>query len=251
MEVQSPQAERTARDGTRCDQERIETDAPNGESRTVSDALELPAPAKSPRSAQVVEYSGLEERPLCPLLELRDPLGDGSPTSNPGRCDSPRQSPDEREPMTASVDWLSELQAARAPVEEWIQGVASDAWLAPRAKPWTRKDLLGHLAAWSDFLLDQVEALQRNQPDTIESIDVDAWNALEVERRRDWTVEATIATWRRTGRRADEVISALPPEAWDRRWRVAWAEEPVSIGDVLRLIVVHLGQHRAELERGA
>jgi hypothetical protein len=100
-------------------------------------------------------------------------------------------------------------------------------------------------------LLDQVEALQRNQPDTIEAIDVDAWNALEVERRRNWTVDATIAAWRRAGRRADEVISALPPEAWDSRWRVAWAEEPVSIGDVLRLMVTHLGQHRAELERGA
>jgi len=153
--------------------------------------------------------------------------------------------------MTMSADWLNALQAARAPVEEWIRGVASDAWLAPRAKPWTRNDLLGHLVAWSDFLLDQVEALLRNQPDTIEAVDVDAWNALEVERRRNWTVEATIATWRRTGRRADAVISALPPEAWDRRWRVAWADEPVSIGDVLRLMVAHLEQHRPDLERGA
>jgi hypothetical protein len=153
--------------------------------------------------------------------------------------------------MTTSADWLGELDAARAPVEAWIRGVASDAWLAPRAKPWTRKDLLGHLAAWSDFLLDQVEALQRNQPETIEAVDVDAWNALEVERRRSWTVDATIAAWQRTGRRAAEVISALPPDAWNRRWRVAWAEEPVSIGDVLRLMLVHLDQHRPELERGA
>jgi len=153
--------------------------------------------------------------------------------------------------MAPSMDWLSEWQTARAPVEEWIQTVAPDAWLAPRPKPWTRKDLLGHLAAWSDFLLDQVEALQLNRPDTIEAIDVDAWNALEIERRRNWTVEETIAAWRRTGRRADEVISALPPESWDRRWRVAWADEPVSIGDVLRLMVVHLDQHRPDLERSA
>jgi hypothetical protein len=150
--------------------------------------------------------------------------------------------------MTTSLDWFHALQAARAPVEEWIQRVAPDAWLAPRAKPWTRKDLLGHLAAWSDFLLDQVEALQLNRPDTIEAIDVDAWNALQIERRRSWTVEETIAAWRRTGRRADKVISALPPDPWDRRWRVAWADEPVSIGDLLRLMVVHLEQHRPDLE---
>jgi len=151
--------------------------------------------------------------------------------------------------MTPRADWLSELQAARAPVEQWIRRVASDAWLAPRERRWTRKDLLGHLTAWSDFLLDQVEALQRNRPDTIEAVDVDAWNAVEVERRRTWTVEATLATWRRSEQRAAEVISALPPGAWDRRWRVAWADQPVSIADVLKLMVVHLGQHRSEIER--
>jgi hypothetical protein len=144
-------------------------------------------------------------------------------------------------------EWIAELHAARGPVDTWIEGVAFDAWLAPREDPWTRKDLLGHLTAWSDFLLDQVEALRENRPDTIASIEVDAWNAAEVERRRGWTVEATIAAWHHAERRADEVIAALPPDSWDMRWQVAWAAEPVSIGDVLRLMLVHVGQHRSAL----
>jgi hypothetical protein len=61
------------------------------------------------------------------------------------------------------ADWIGELKAARTPVERWIRRVPSDAWLAPRQKLWTRKDLLGHLTAWSDFLLDQVEALRDNR----------------------------------------------------------------------------------------
>ena len=145
------------------------------------------------------------------------------------------------------MDWLAELRAARGPVDEWIERTDPGAWLAPRRGPWTRKDLLGHLAAWSDLLLDQVEDLRDDRADAIEAVDVDAWNAAEVERRRHWTVEATIAAWRRSVRPADELISALPPETWDGRWRVPWAAGPVSVADVLRLMVVHLGQHRSSL----
>jgi hypothetical protein len=151
--------------------------------------------------------------------------------------------------MTPDAERIGELRAARGPVDAWIERVAADAWLAPRDGSWTRKDLLGHLTAWSDFLLDQVEALQENRPDTIDAIDVNEWNAVEVERRRHWTVEATITAWRRSEQRADEVISGLSPEAWAGRWRVAWAAEPVSIDDLIRLMVVHLGQHRFELAR--
>jgi len=149
--------------------------------------------------------------------------------------------------MTLSRDWIDRLQKAQEPIDGWIRGVAYEEWLAPRAGPWTRKDLLGHLTAWSDFLLDQVDALRQNRPEAIEAVPVDAWNAVEVERRRSWTVEATIGAWRRSARRTEEVVSALSPEAWDGRWRVAWAAEPVSIEDVLRLMEVHLGQHRSAL----
>jgi hypothetical protein len=149
--------------------------------------------------------------------------------------------------ITPAARWVGELRAARGPVDAWIQEVASDAWCGPRGGRWTRKDLLGHLTAWSEFLLDQVEALRDNRPDVIEAIQVDAWNAVEVERRRHWTVEATITGWRRSAQRADEVISALSPAAWTGRWRVAWSAEPVSIDNLIELVVVHLRQHRSEL----
>lgn len=147
------------------------------------------------------------------------------------------------------MDWQSEIRIACAPVDGWIERIAPDRWLAPRDGAWTRKDLLGHLAAWSDLLLDEVEALRQGRPETIAAIEVDAWNAVQVERRRGWTVEATIATWRQSVRRADEVISDLPPEIRSRRWRVAWATEPVSIDDLLRLMVGHIEQHRPALTR--
>jgi hypothetical protein len=144
----------------------------------------------------------------------------------------------------AETDWLRDIGAANAVVEAWTQAMMPVEWLERRTGAWTGKDLLGHLAAWSDLLIDQVEALGQERPDTIEAVNVDAWNAIDVARRRSWTVEETIAAWRRAAQRVEVVISGLPPEAWDRRWQVPWATEPVAIADLLRLWLVHVEQHR-------
>ncbi len=151
--------------------------------------------------------------------------------------------------MPMKTNWIEGVRSAAADVEAWIAKTAPGDWLAPRPGGWTDKDLLGHLAAWSDLLMDQVEALRQDRPETIESIDVDAWNAEQVANRREWTVEEAIAAWRRAVQRALDVIHNLPSDIWDRRWCVAWAPEMVSVGDVLRLWLVHVEQHRPRLGR--
>ncbi len=151
--------------------------------------------------------------------------------------------------MPMNMNWIEDIRSASADVEAWIAKTPPADWLAPRPGGWTDKDLLGHLAAWSDLLMDQVEAFRRGRPETIESIDVDAWNAHQVAARRDWTVEETMASWRRAVQRALDVIRGLPVDIWDRHWRVAWAPDMVSVGDVLRLWVVHVEQHRSRLGR--
>lgn len=144
------------------------------------------------------------------------------------------------------MDWRNEAKAAAAAVEEWlVQRVTADDVTGPWHASWTARDVLGHLAAWSDLLMDEIEALQQDRPETIEVVDVDAWNAVEVARRRSWTRDQTIAEWRRSAQRADTVIGHLLPETWERRWRVAWAPEPVSVEDLLRLWLSHLEQHRS------
>jgi hypothetical protein len=145
------------------------------------------------------------------------------------------------------MDWTSELQTASAVVEAWIQRVGSEGWLLSCGSAWTNKDLLGHLTAWSDLLIAQVEALTQERPDTIEAVNVDAWNAEQVGIRRSVTAADTVDDWRRSVRRAVDVIGHVTPDVWTRRWQVAWSAEPVSIDDVLRLWFVHLEQHRARL----
>lgn len=146
------------------------------------------------------------------------------------------------------MDWRNEVRVAAAAVEEWlVQRMAADERPGRYQAKWTAKDVLGHLAAWSDLLMDEIEALQQDRPETIEVVDVDAWNAVEVARRRSWTPDQMIAEWRRAVQRADTVIGRLLPETWERRWHVAWAPEPVSVEDLLRLWLVHLEQHRSKI----
>jgi heme exporter protein D len=148
------------------------------------------------------------------------------------------------------MGWAIRRDEAAATVEAWIARVGTD-WNEPRGTAWSDQDLLGHLSAWSDFLLDEVEALLAGRPDTIAAVDVDTWNAEQVERRRGWTARETIDEWRRAALRASNVARSLSEEARRRTSTVAWSASPVTIDDLLTLWVVHIEQHRARLANPA
>jgi hypothetical protein len=150
-------------------------------------------------------------------------------------------------PVDDAMDWSSQIRAASQEVEIWIRRVEPDRWQSPFGAVWTNQDLLGHLAAWSDFLVDQVEALQQDRPGDIEAVDVDGWNAAQVARRRGRTADQIVEEWRRAVQRVTDVVGGLPAEAWRRNWPVAWSAEPVAIDALLRLWLGHLEQHRAKM----
>lgn len=145
------------------------------------------------------------------------------------------------------MDWIREIRAASLEVDVWIRRVDPDRWQAPGGTAWTNQDLLGHLAAWSDFLTDQVHALQEDRPDTIETVDVNQWNAIQLARRRGRSVNESVEEWRRAVQRVTDVVGGLSAEAWRRKRKVAWSAEPVSIERLLRLWLEHLGQHRSRM----
>ena len=149
--------------------------------------------------------------------------------------------------MDATVEWISQIRAASQDVEDWIRRVEPDRWQMPYSTAWTNQDLLGHLAAWSDFPVDQVEALQQDRPGEIEAVDVDAWNAAQVASRRGRTAYETVEEWRRAVRRVTDVVGGLSAEAWRRSWPVAWSAKPVSIDALMRLWLGHLEQHRSKM----
>jgi hypothetical protein len=144
------------------------------------------------------------------------------------------------------MDWTRRCDEGAAMVEAWIAGLGTRRD-EPTETAWRDQDLLGHLSAWSDLLFDQVEALVAGRPGTIAAIDVDTWNAEQVERRRGRTAREAVDEWRRAARRAEEVVRGLSAEARRRRWAVAWSVSPVTIDDLLTLWTVHIEQHRSRL----
>src|SRR5512142_2631581 len=133
------------------------------------------------------------------------------------------------------TDWIGDVREATILVERWIERIDGDGWSRPPGATWNNKDLLGHLTAWSELLIDQIEAIGRQRCDAIVAVDVDAWNAVQVAGRKHWTSDAIVDGWRRSARRAADLIEGLPTEAWSATCRVPWADGPVSIGDLLRL----------------
>ncbi len=145
------------------------------------------------------------------------------------------------------TDWTGDMREATSLVEGWIERIDADGWLGPAGATWNNKDLLGHLTAWSDLLIDQVEAFQQKRCDAVQAVNVDAWNAGQVAKRRRLTSDAIVDDWRRAVRRAADVIEHVPAQAWSATCRVPWADQPVSIGGLLRLWLMHIEQHRARL----
>ena len=148
------------------------------------------------------------------------------------------------------IDWETRLNTSCARVESWLSGIPDEHWLDPIEGGWTIKDLIGHLAAWSNLLLNQIEALAQGNPDAIKQIDIDSWNAAQIAVRRDWSIAKIRKQWQQSSQRAQKIVAKLPAEAFGHRWQVAWAKEPVKIKDLLDLWLLHLRQHQEAWEPG-
>jgi len=146
-------------------------------------------------------------------------------------------------------DRLASLTASCEKVEKWLAGILDDSWLSLVEGSWTVKDLVGHLAVWSDLLLDQIEALSQNAPDRIEQIEIDHWNAAQISARSGWSVTKVRKEWEQSARRACSIVKRLSDEMWSHRAIVPWTEKPVSLDDLLDLWLLHIKQHQNAWEK--
>lgn len=119
-----------------------------------------------------------------------------------------------------------------------------DAWFDMAEGTWTAKDVVGHLAAWSDLLLDGVEALVQGRAGAVQVVDVDAWNADQIASRKDWTVARVRSAWEGALARALCLASQLSPGEMSRPRPAAWSDGSTSPSDVFDLWLLHIEQHR-------
>jgi hypothetical protein len=142
------------------------------------------------------------------------------------------------------ADRIDLVAASVAKVEKWLTGMSDESWSSMIEGMWTAKDLVGHLAVWSDLLLDQIEALAQNTGAAIQQIDIDQWNAAQITLRSDWSIAKVRKEWAQSTMRAQRFVKRLPDEIWSRRAVVPWTKEPVSLDDLLNLWLHHITQHQ-------
>jgi hypothetical protein len=147
------------------------------------------------------------------------------------------------------ADRIAHVAASVAKVEKWLTGMSDESWSSMIEGMWTAKDLVGHLAVWSDLLLDQIEALAQNTPDIIQQIDIDHWNAAQITLRSDWSIAKVRKEWEQSMMRARSLIKRLPDEIWSYRAVVPWTKEPVSLDELLNLWLLHITQHQDVWEK--
>jgi hypothetical protein len=142
-----------------------------------------------------------------------------------------------------STEWVARIETAAAEVSGLLAGVPDDAWLEVAQGTWTAKDVFSHLAAWSDLLMDGVEALVQGRADNVQIVDIDAWNADQIAARKDWTVAQVRSAWEKALGRALCLASQLSPDEMSRPRPAAWSDGPTSPSDVFDMWMLHIAQH--------
>lgn len=148
------------------------------------------------------------------------------------------------EKFTKQVDWNMLITASSAGFEKWLARMPEGAWLNQIEGTWTIKDLVGHLAAWSNLLLDQIEALVENNAEKIHLVDIDRWNEAQVSARKEWRAAEVRREWDQSMMRARRIVNSLSQKNLSHRAVVPWTKELVSVEDLLNLWILHLTQHQ-------
>ena len=113
------------------------------------------------------------------------------------------------------------LDISYAKVASWLSAIPDEHWLDQIEGDWTVKDLVGHLAAWSNLLLDQIEALAQGNPEEIKEINIDSWNAAQIALRSSWSTAAIRGEWERCVPTRSILLAQIAPESFFQCWRAA------------------------------
>ena len=105
-------------------------------------------------------------------------------------------------------------------LRETIVGMARDHGtemdrVAPATPEWRVRDLLAHVGGVSDDVVNQ----------NLDDVGGDAWTAAQVDKRREWTVDAILEDWERNGEALDALIEQTPPGTFGQLLFDTWTHE--------------------------
>ncbi len=129
--------------------------------------------------------------------------------------------------------------ASELPDAAWMTGVYEQGWNA--------RQLLCHLAAGARFAATMIGAAQASTRPDLGTFDQDAFNAAQVEARKDKTVAELIDEARTKSEEAIQAVEAAPAEVIAGNFRAMWGAEGPLADVIMEAIEDHTGTHLAEL----
>ncbi len=150
----------------------------------------------------------------------------------------------------AKQSLIDRLAAARNELLAVLRALPEAVHTLPcRADGWSPRDIVGHVASWEDRYITLMQQLINGHAEQIEWISdeaaLDAWNAQQYLRKRDWT-------W-------DETLRELALLREELLWNLGWAtpeqlhqQHPtprgaISVAALLEGLIAHDQEHFAEL----
>jgi len=135
--------------------------------------------------------------------------------SSPGRG-NPLDSSPERRMALGRIALFAQIEEVREGFRA-LRDVVVDEELGSRFvnAGWTLKDLLAHIASWADEFRREIETVSRHEsfdysiPFAMSVMGPNQWNAAEVEKRRDRSLEEIFDEYDRESARLQEIVLSM------------------------------------------
>jgi uncharacterized damage-inducible protein DinB len=114
---------------------------------------------------------------------------------------------------------------------------------------WSIKDALGHITAWEEVSLIPLSGFIHARPWIVSEIpDHDAWNAVQVEKRRSMSLQEVVNEMDQVRRELLAAVDDFPPERLDEELIMPWGETTTLAGMISGL-AWHEQEHTKEIRK--
>jgi hypothetical protein len=146
-------------------------------------------------------------------------------------------------------DILDEIQAARAELQQAIQGLSPEQMhIVGVTGIWSVKDILAHLTAWESEMVTALNQIhQRKVPRIVRIDDIDEWNAEQYHINASRPLDMVLADFEGVHRMLFKLLEDYDERALTDNRRFAWMEGEPLYYLLEENVYLHEGEHAGEI----
>lgn len=128
-------------------------------------------------------------------------------------------------------DLMTSVAASQRHFDAAIADLDDAAMMEPGVvERWSIKDLVGHVAAWEDLVVQNLERWRRGEPPLEPAwSSADEYNAGEASRRASWTLAQVRDDAATTRQRLHALLAGITDEEWELRITMRGRERPLGV----------------------